>query len=133
MQLSPHFSLHEATTSQTATRKGWNNLPDDATLANMIVAADRLEKVRALFGGAPVFVSSWYRSPQLNRTVGGAKTSDHMTGFAIDFKVSGVTVAAAVEKIKKSGIKFDQLINEYGQWVHISFGPRMRQEAFKIG
>lgn len=133
MQLSPHFSLLEATTSQTAARKRWNNEPPENVLENMIIAADRLEKVRALFGGVPISVSSWYRSPQLNKAVGGAKNSSHMTGFAIDLNVTGVSVAAAVLKIKTSGIKFDQLINEYGRWVHISFAPALRQQVLKIG
>ncbi len=131
MQLSPHFSLAEATTSQKAAREGWNNQPNDATLANMILAADKMEKVRALFGGRAIFASSWYRCLKLQRWL--KSKGDHGTGFCIDFKVQGVSVAATVAKISNSGIKFDQLINEYGQWVHISFHPKMRQQTFKIG
>ncbi len=133
MNLSPHFNLLEATFSQTATRKGWNNNPDDVTLAAMIMAADRLEKVRALFGGKPLNVSSWYRSKQLNKAIGGAKQSAHMSGHAIDFTIKGHSVQATVAAIAKSGIKFDQLINEYGRWVHISFAPALRQQVLKIG
>lgn len=131
MLLSPNFSLLEATTSQTAVRKGWNNEPNDAVLANMIIAADRMEKVRALFGGRAIMVSSWYRCPKLQDWLNSK--GDHGTGFCIDFKVQGESIAAAVNKIKTSGIRFDQLINEYSRWVHISFHPKMRQSTFKIG
>lgn len=133
MKLSPNFTLEEATRSQTAIRRGIDNSPPKAVLANMILAADRMEKVREICGGRVVIVSSWYRSPDLNKAVGGAKSSDHQTGFAVDFRVAGLTVPATVAMIKKSGLKYDQLINEFGRWVHLSFGPRMRQETFKIG
>ena len=123
MQLSPHFSLAELTKTNT----GILNTPNIAQIERLKNTAVGMEKVRALLRNKPIIVKSGFRSPAVNAKVGGSKTSDHMNGDACDFDCptygSDFDVA---EAIRKSGLKFDQLILEYG-WVHISFGPRMRQ------
>lgn len=130
--LSAHFTLEEATFSDTAVRQGINNQPSAKQLANMTIAAENLEKVRELLGKG-IHVNSWLRLPELNVAVGGSKVSSHMDGWAIDFTCSGFGDPLAVCKaIDAAGIKYDQMIHEYGRWTHISFAPEMRQQALTI-
>jgi hypothetical protein len=122
-QLSPHFSLEELTVTDT----GLRNYPGDAALDRLRRAARQMEDVRVLLGHA-IHVHSGYRSEAVNAAVGGVPTSDHRKGDAIDFTCPdfGSPLAVALA-IQKSDIKYDQLIQE-GTWIHVSFGPRMRQE-----
>ena len=123
-QLSEHFSLGEMTKTGT----GLPNAPDDVVLARLAHTAAGMEEVRALLAQA-IDVHSGYRCPAVNAKVGGSKTSDHMNGDACDFVCPAFGTPYEVAKaIEASDIKYDQLIREYG-WVHISFGPRMRQMA----
>ena len=122
MKLTAHFSLEEATFSQTALRKGIKNVPDELTLGRMCLAAQGMERVRDLLGYG-IRVSSWYRCPALNAAVGSKPTSDHVLGWAIDFTCSDYGTPLEVSKtIAASNVEFAQLIYE-GAWVHISFNP----------
>ena len=132
MNLSDHFSLEEATRSDTATRLGISNQPNAQQLENMKVAAIGMEKIRELLA-SPINVNSWLRLPEVNVAVGGSKVSSHMDGWAIDFTCKGFGNPLEVCKaIEKSNIKFDQMIHEYGRWMHISFAPEMRQQELTI-
>jgi len=131
MNLSEHFSLEEATHSDTAIRLGINNQPDARQLENMKKAAIGMEQVRALLGKS-ISVNSWIRLPDVNVAVGGSKVSSHMDGWAIDFVSPFGTPYAVCKAIEASGIKFDQMIHEYGKWTHISFAPEMRQQKLTI-
>jgi hypothetical protein len=70
-----------------------------------------------------MIISSGYRNPRLNShpLINGAPNSQHTTGQAVDFKIKGMSPKQIVEVIQNSNIEFDQLINEYDKWVHISF------------
>ena len=127
MNLSPHFSLAELVSSQVATRKGIDNAPAPAIVANLTRLAALLEQVRALVG-APIAISSGYRSPALNKAVGGASNSAHVLGLAADISASKLAPRALALLIRQSDIAFDQLIYE-GTWVHIglSTGAPRRQ------
>jgi putative chitinase len=126
--MTENFSLEELTFSQTATRLGINNKPSPIVMFNLKETATQLERVRA-FLNAPINISSGYRSPTLNRAIGGSATSAHCLGFAVDFTARKFgDVTKVVNAIKNSGIKYDQLIHE-GTWVHISFAPAMRQQT----
>ena len=130
MNLSEHFSLDEATYSETAIRLNINNQPDERQLANMTTAAQKMEEVRNVTGA--LRVNSWLRLPDVNVAVGGSKVSSHMDGWAIDCSSSAHTPYALCQLVIKAGIKFDQMIHEYGRWMHISFAPEMRQQALTI-
>lgn len=131
-QLSEHFTLEEATFSDTAIRQGIDNQPDAKQLENMKIAAEGMEKIRDLLGKS-IKVNSWLRLPAVNVAVGGSKVSSHMDGWAVDFTCSGFGDPYAVCKaIEASDIKFDQMIHEYGRWTHISFAPEMRQQKMTI-
>jgi len=119
--LSEHFSLPEFVVSQTAIRKGIDNTPPSQAIINLQqLCIHVLEPIRKELG--VVNVSSGYRCPKLNKAIGGAATSQHTEGKAADITVSGKSVAEVFEYVRKSGIDFDQMINEFdGAWLHISF------------
>ena len=118
--LTPHFTLEELTFSETAERNGWDNSPNDQELANLTRLADFLEQVKAVLGGKPIMISSGLRTKKVNDAVGSKDTSQHRTGCAADFKVPGMTPDQVVKTIIVSGISYDQVISEFGRWVHIS-------------
>lgn len=130
MQLTPHFSLEELTRSSTAERRGIDNTPSPSIMANLMIVAEGLEKVRAALPihNTAIIVDSGYRSMALNAAIGGAKNSAHTRGLAADIWTHAMTNEELIRRILGSGINFDQLILE-GSWVHISFDPRMRQEV----
>jgi hypothetical protein len=130
MNLSEHFTLDEATHSDTAIRQGIDNQPSTLQLENMKMAAQKLEQLRAVTG--PLNINSWLRLPAVNVAVGGSKVSSHMDGWAIDVSSSKMTPYQLCQEVKKSGIKFDQMIHEFGRWMHISFAPEMRQQELTI-
>lgn len=133
MNLSEHFTLAEFTASQTASRKGIHNQPPPDVLDCLKKTAAGMEVVRALLGH-PITVNSAYRSPAVNKAVGGAKNSAHVEGWAVDFNCHGYGSPLSVARaIQKAGVRYDQLIHEFGSWVHISFDPRMRSMELTIG
>ncbi|MGO4379709.1 D-Ala-D-Ala carboxypeptidase family metallohydrolase [Pseudoduganella sp. RAF19] len=117
MNLSEHFTLEEMVASQIATRRRLDNRPGPQELANLKRVCVVLEEVRALVG-APVTVSSGFRSKAVNQAVGGAANSAHLLGLAADINVPGMAPKALAKMILASNILFDQLIYE-GTWVHI--------------
>lgn len=133
-QLSPHFTLEEFAVSELSARRGWDNTPPDVLLPALRRTAQGLEAVRVRLGCAPIIVTSGYRCLKLNRELGSADTSQHRIGQAADFIAPGfgrpADVAAALRD--HSGIEFDQLILEFGRWVHISFSSHPRHEALVI-
>lgn len=132
MNLSINFTLEEATFSETAVRMGIPNEPSSEQLENMKVAAEGMEAIRKLLG-KPIRVSSWLRLPAVNQAIGGAAKSSHMDGWAIDFTCSGYGTPFEVAKaIKESDIQVDQVIHEFGVWVHVSFAPEMRGQFLTI-
>lgn len=132
--VSAHFSLEEATHSQTAGRLGIDNSVPDELWGNLKAAAVGMELVRRELNSNPIIVSSWYRSPVLNKlTPGSSKTSAHMTGYAIDFTCpTAGTPHQIVEALVKSKVPYDQVICEFNSWVHISFDHKMRGQALIV-
>ena len=125
-QLSEHFSLVELCASSTAQRLGIDNTPGLETITHLTRLAAGLEKVRGALGGHPLHVDSGYRCPTLNRAVGGARNSAHMSGYAADFTCPDFgTPLQIVKQLVAAGIRSDQIIQE-GTWVHVSFDPAMR-------
>ena len=132
MNLSANFSLEELCRSDTALRKGLDNTPDAETIANLTELANGLEKVRELLGH-PMHISSGYRSLKVNSAIGSKPTSAHVKGFAADFTCPGFgSVSDVCHAIMDSTIDYDQVISEYGAWIHISFDPQMRRMNLTI-
>jgi zinc D-Ala-D-Ala carboxypeptidase len=123
MKLTPNFSLEELTASATAARQGLNNTPPPAIVQNLHELAKKLEEVRYVLGH-PVIVSSAYRSLAVNRAIGSKDTSAHIKGLAADFICPGFGSPLEVaEELIAAGVRFDQMIHEFGQWVHLGLRP----------
>ena len=129
MKLSEHLDLSEITRSDTAKRKGISNQPTPEHLENFKKLAENIfEPIRNHFK-EPIFISSGYRSKELNTAVGGSLTSQHCSGEAIDIDMDGRSNMAtnkAVFDYIKNNLNFDQLIWEFGtdsnpDWVHVSY------------
>jgi zinc D-Ala-D-Ala carboxypeptidase len=121
MQLTPHFSLAEL----TVTNQKIDNTPSKEVIEVLRTTAFYMEKVREILGNVAITINSGYRSPDVNRVVGGTSNSSHTYGYAVDFTAYGHTPLTISNILSKSNLKFDQLIYEK-TWVHISFDPRMR-------
>ena len=129
MMLSPNFSLHEMTKSETALRLNLDNTPSDQVVANLkMLAVNVLQPVRNHFQRG-VKVNSGYRSPDVNQAVGGSRTSDHCRGCAADIEIPGIANYELAKWIKEN-LKFKQLILEFytlgipdSGWVHVSYDP----------
>jgi hypothetical protein len=129
MGLTEHFTLAEMCKSETATRLGINNNIPEELKGNVLRVAEALEKVRAHYG-APVHVTSCYRSPELNKAVGGSLTSAHRFALAADFEVSGVENIEVCKVLPDIIKDYDQIIYEFGPsgWVHLGFAKVPRYQ-----
>jgi zinc D-Ala-D-Ala carboxypeptidase len=127
MSISKHISYKEGVYSRTATRLGIKNNPNAEQMENMItIAKEVFEPLRAYVGG-PIKINSFFRSPELNKAIGGSTKSQHCHGQAIDLDdtFGRCTNAEMYEFIKKH-LDFDQMIWEFGDtdnpdWVHVSY------------
>lgn len=135
-QLSAHFSLAEMTVSGTARRLGIDNTPPPHVQKNLVRLAAELEKVRAL-SGKPLKVLSGYRSPKVNKAVGGSEKSYHMQGCAADFDPpAGLTHDAFQQAIgKTAAIDFDLVLEEKAKdgahWLHFQI-PRPGKKGRRL-
>lgn len=135
MRLSPHFTLDELTVSEVAARLGIDNSPPSKEVRdNLRFLAQHLERVRSVLGDRPIIITSGYRCPELNGTIGGSPTSAHVRGLAADFICPSYgTPYEIVERIADSDVPFDQLIHEYGRWVHLGLSESAyRHEVLTI-
>lgn len=128
MKLTDHFTLEEMIHSDTAIRRGIDNIPPPAILNQLILTASKMEVARALLGH-PITVSSGFRNELVNKLVGGSSKSDHKQGYAVDFTCPGFGTPKEIVKFLASQptFVFDQMIHE-GTWVHVSFAPASRRE-----
>ncbi len=121
-----YFKIKELTDSTTAKAKGINNYPNKDVMNNLKSLIDVLDIIREDFG-KPIRVNSGYRSPELNKAIGGAKNSHHVTGCAADLdtgnKEENKRLFNCIKQLNYSGaIEFTQLIDERNfSWVHFSF------------
>lgn len=129
MKLSENLSLAECLKSRTATRLGINNEPHDEWIVeNLKALAEHIFQPCRDHFGCPIYVSSGYRSPELNRAIGGSKRSQHMEGRALDLDadVFGDCTNAQIFNYIKENLEFDQMVWEFGDddnpnWVHVSY------------
>lgn len=135
-----YFSIRELTASNTAARLGINNEPDAEATANLYYLVHYiLDPLREAWG-APIIVTSGFRSQKLNKKVGGAKTSQHVKGQAADIRTVSDNPKEnrrLLELIIKLNLPFDQLINEYPDangnpdWIHVSYSQLHRRQTMK--
>jgi len=138
MKLSKNFTLAEITHSNTAKRLGIKNEPNKKHLQNIQqLISGVVQPLRSSIG--PIRVSSGYRSPNLNRAIGGSVKSQHCRGQAIDvqfWEKGEMNNKKIYDWILSSDIDFDQMINEFDySWIHISFNEEKNRkqvlEAYK--
>ena len=144
-KLSDHFTLGEMTKSSSHPEV--YNIPSHEAIANLKRLCGWLEVLREASPGPskkrgePIVINSGYRSPQLNRKVGGAPTSNHLTGCAVDIRTNGMEQAIEYAAIliayaNESAQDYDELLiekNRYGAiWLHLAVGPKdnRRKVAF---
>ena len=128
MKLSNNLSVKEVMKSNTAKRFGIDNRPTIEHLQNLkAIALNIFQPARNHFK-KPIFVSSGYRSEDLNEKIGGSKTSQHSKGQALDLDAhtfGGLTNKELFDFISEH-LEFDQIIWEFGtdeepDWVHVSY------------
>ena len=132
-----NFSYDELIASATAKRLGLDNTPTPEEKEKLRQLAEEiLQPIRDAWR-APIVVTSGYRSEEVNKAVGGVKTSQHRLGEAADIKVGGKDKNKKLfnliyKLISQGKIKVGQLIDEYNyQWIHISL-PRKNKENNQI-
>ncbi len=121
MRLTKNFTLEELIFSETAARKGIENAPTEEALNNLQKLAEGLQDVRDLLD-KPILISSGYRCLELNTLLGSKPTSAHVRGLAADFICPSYgSVEEVMEAIVNSDIQYDQVILEFGRWIHLAF------------
>jgi len=125
--MAKYFTISELTRSNTAMARGIDNTPPPIVVARLKLLTERLlDPVRELWG-APLMVNSGYRCAALNRAVGGAARSQHLTGEAADITTGTVSgnkqLFDEIVAAQKAGeVSFDQLIDESNYaWLHLSY------------
>ena len=136
-----YFSIDEMTRSDTARRLGIDNTPSDSIKNNLTLFINKiLDPIREDWG-SPIIVSSGYRCPELNKAVGGVKTSGHLYGFCADLQVKGDLRKFSnfvIEWMKEHQMKWDQIIWEKSgnvTWLHfcwIGKDGKQRMKCFDI-
>lgn len=129
-----YFTLKELTESSTAKQFNISNDPNETITQNLINLVNYiLDPLREAWG-SPIYVTSGYRSPELNKKVKGAKTSQHVLGQAADIKGGDkITNKKLFQLIQSLKLPYDQLIDEYDySWIHISYSPRNRRQILHI-
>ena len=131
MKLSKNFSLSEFLVTST----GIDNTPTKKVIDNIQKLVNNvLQPLRELYG-KPIIITSGYRSPMVNKAVGGSKTSGHMLGTSADITAGHRHLNEKLYNIIRDNYEFRQLINEYNfQWVHVEYkeGDNKKQ-LLKIG
>lgn len=129
MKLSANFTLDELIRSDTALRRGIDNVPSKEVIASLTLLAEKVLQPIRNFYGKSVKVNSGYRSVALNTAVGGSSNSDHCKGFAADIEIADITNRELAKFISQK-LMYTQLILEgYKEgvpnsgWVHVSYDP----------
>ena len=129
LKLSENFYLNEFTISQEAERHGYRNEPNEKQTENLrLLCVNVLQPLREIIN-APIFINSGFRSFDVNTAVGGRFNSQHLEGKAADFVVPSMNLVD-VFNIVSQRFPFDQLILEFGKWIHVSWnGDKNRRDV----
>lgn len=120
MRLTNNFLLNEFTTSQMAERFSYNNEPDEKAIENLKLLCENVLQPLRDKVNTPTFINSGYRSYLVNAAVGGRFNSQHLEGKAADFIVPSMDLVDVFNLIRQD-FQFDQLIFEFGKWIHVSW------------
>jgi hypothetical protein len=131
MNLSAHVTLAEFENSTTATTHGINNKMSLSQIESAKLLCENVFEPLRIHLNTPIKISSGFRSLQVNKMIGGASTSQHTKGEAMDLQIG-----AKGFNFIKDKLQFDQLIWEFGndeqpQWVHVSYSSKNRKQVLK--
>lgn len=129
-----YFTIAELCKSDTAVRKNIDNSPTSEIINNLKqLVTYVLDPLREKYG-KPIRVNGAYRCPELNKAVGGSKTSQHMTGQAADITVGSPDANKKLfNLIIEMNLPFDQLIDEKNfRWIHVSYSDRKRKQILHL-
>ena len=129
-----YFTIKELSKSATALSKNIDNSPSPDVVKNLTLLVDNiLDPLREKYG-KPINVNGAYRCPELNKAVGGSKTSQHMTGQAADITVGNPDANKKLfNLIIEMDLPFDQLIDEKNfRWIHVSYSNRHRKQILHL-
>lgn len=132
--MAKYFTIDEMLRSSEAVKRNIRNIPSHDVLRRLHTLMDNcLDPIRSLWG-KPIGVNSGYRSPELNRAVGGKPTSQHLRGEAADITTGSVEGNRKLfELILASGIDYDQLIDESNyKWLHVSYTVKNRKQTLHL-
>ncbi|MBR2150120.1 MAG: hypothetical protein IJ902_01880 [Prevotella sp.] len=144
-RLSPHFTLGELCKTSVKTADG--NIPSHVHIENLKRLCSWLEMLRARWnmmygeGDEPLIINSGYRSEAVNKAVGGAKGSNHLTGCAADIRVAGIEQLVRYATIlldisDESQEDFDELLLERspkgGYWLHFAVRPSGNRRVVRL-
>lgn len=137
-KLSDHFTIGELTKTSA---KGIDNTPSHAAVLNLKNLCENwLEPLREKSGG-PVLINSGFRSEAVNKAIGGVKGSNHLTGCAVDIRVTGLEQAiryAAILLDIADGSKrdYDELLIERSPkgtyWLHFAVRPKENRRKVRF-
>lgn len=127
VRLGKYFYLSEFCRSEYATRHGIIIDPPPHIIESLRgLVVNVLDPLRQEIG--PIHVSSGYRPVLVNQKIGGSRTSQHILGQAADIMSDHMSVMGVFDTIRRMRLPYDQVIDEYGSWVHVSYGPRHRRQ-----
>ena len=131
LRLSASFYLDEFTISQEAERHGYKNEPNEKQIENLkLICVNVLQPLREIIN-APIFINSGFRSFDVNAAVGGRFNSQHLEGKAADFVVPSMNLDDVFNIILQK-LSFDQLIYEFGKWIHVSWNGESNRKDVMI-
>ena len=117
-----YFTVTEFLKSDTADRLGLDNgIEDPEHIANLDALVDNVLDPLREYLDSPIVINSGYRNPEVNKAVGGVSNSQHALGKAADFYCPEYDIDDLFQLVRESGIEFDQCIEEFGRWIHISY------------
>ena len=138
-KISENISYKEAVRSETAKRLGINNKPKKEHIENMELIAEKIFQPLREWVEHPIRINSFYRSEELNSRIGGAISSAHKEGLAIDLDSLGGKKNLEMFHYIKDNLDFDILINEYPndegepKWIHVSWNKKKnRKQVLEI-
>jgi hypothetical protein len=131
MNLSAHVTLKEFQASGIATLRNLNNQMNESQIASAKLLCENVFEPLRIHLNTPIEISSGFRSVQVNKMIGGASTSQHTKGEAMDLQIGSKGFHFIKDKLQ-----FDQLIWEFGNdenpsWVHVSFSSKNRKQVLK--
>lgn len=129
-----YFTIEELCASNTAKLKKINNEPNKEIINNLTSLIENiLDPLREEYKN-PIIINSGYRCSQLNKLVGGAKTSQHMIGLAADITVGNKNQNKKLFELAiKMDLPYDQIIDESNfSWVHISYSDNPRKQILHL-